>query len=102
MIDFILKISIIIVNYKCWLSSAYKLKKEKEQCLHKYLYTLRAYITVMVTKYVEVSKLASLISMLMWCTHLFVDFEIIYSHVSLVQKGFNTEKVLKYCQYVDV
>lgn len=28
-------------------------------------------------------------------THLFVDFEIIYSHVSLVQKGFNTEKVLK-------
>lgn len=37
----------------------------------------------------------SLISMLIWCTHLFVDFEIIYSHVSLVQKGFNTEKVLK-------
>lgn len=29
MIDFILKISIIIVNYKCWLSSAYKLKKKK-------------------------------------------------------------------------
>lgn len=27
MIDFILKISIIIVNYKYWLSSAYKLKK---------------------------------------------------------------------------
>lgn len=99
MIDFILKIS--IVNYKYWLSSAYKVKK-KEQCLHKYLYILRAYITVMVTKYVEVSKLASLISMLIWCTHLFVDFEIIYSHVSLVQKGFNTKKVLKYCQYVDV
>lgn len=98
MIDFILKIS--IVNFKYWLSSAYKLKKK--QCLHKYLYILRAYITVMVTKYVEVSKLASLISMLIWCTHLFVDFEIIYSHVSLVQKGFNTEKVLKYCQYVDV
>lgn len=47
-------------------------------------------------------KTGILISMLMWCTHLFVDFEIIYSHVSLVQKGFNTEKVLKYCQYVDV
>lgn len=29
MIDFILKISIIIVNYKCWLSSAYKLKKRR-------------------------------------------------------------------------
>lgn len=36
MIDFMIKISIIIVNYKYWLSSAYKLKK-KEQCLHKYL-----------------------------------------------------------------
>lgn len=30
MIDFILKILIIIVNYKCWLLSVYKLKKEEE------------------------------------------------------------------------
>lgn len=33
MIDFILKISIIIVNYKCWLSSAYKLKKKKKRTM---------------------------------------------------------------------
>lgn len=31
MIDFILKILIIIVNYKCWLLSVYKLKKKKKR-----------------------------------------------------------------------
>lgn len=33
MIDFILKILIIIVNYKYWLLSVYKLKKKKKRIM---------------------------------------------------------------------
>lgn len=61
------KISIIIVSYKYCLPSTYKLKKD--QCLHKYINILGAYYV-----YMQVSKLASIISMLTWFLDLFADF----------------------------